>query len=286
MKDESKCIAIDGTDNSDGLDVVLQTYTGSDNQLFKILQDGAFYGIISKVSGNTSCLDVYGWSDKNGGLIKQWNYWGGSCQMWKLTPVRPEIADGKYTIKNLNSGLFISSENNNVVQGDKENWTLSRQTDGTYIIRSQNGKVLTVENSSDSDGANISLENPTGDNSQKFNLYVNSDGSYTLLSVASDNKSCADVYGISLENGANICQWNYWGGDGQKFIFEPAVPETIRGDVNADGKFSIADVIMMQKWLLAVPNIQLADKESGDLNEDNKLNVFDLCLMKYMLIED
>ncbi|MDE7139096.1 MAG: RICIN domain-containing protein, partial [Ruminococcus sp.] len=199
MKDESKCITVDGADSSDGLNIVLNTYTGADNQLFKIVQNGAFYGIVSKVSGDTAGLDVYGWSDKNGGVINQWNYWCGACQMWKLTPVRPEVADGQYTIKNLNSGLFISSENNNVVQGNKENWTLSRQKDGTYTIQSQNDKALTVENSSDSDGADISLENLTGDNSQKFSMYVNGDGSYTLLSVVSDNKSCADVYGISLE---------------------------------------------------------------------------------------
>lgn len=60
MTDESKCVAIDSTDNSDGLNIVLQTYTGADNQLFKVVHDGAFYGIVSKVSGDTSGLDVYG----------------------------------------------------------------------------------------------------------------------------------------------------------------------------------------------------------------------------------
>ena len=57
MKDESKCITVDGNDNSDGLNVVLKTYTGADNQLFKIVQDGAFYGIVSKVSGDTAGLN-------------------------------------------------------------------------------------------------------------------------------------------------------------------------------------------------------------------------------------
>ena len=92
--------------------------------------------------------------------------------MWKLTPVRPEVADGKYTIKNLNSGLFISSDNNNVIQGDIENWTLSRQKDDTYTIQAQNGKALTVENNSNSDGTNISLESLTGDDSQKLTVHI------------------------------------------------------------------------------------------------------------------
>ena len=39
------------------------------------------------------------------------------------------------------------------------------------------------------------------------------------------------------------------------------VPETIAakptGDVNNDGEFNVADVVMLQKWLLAVPNVEL-----------------------------
>lgn len=66
------------------------------------------------------------------------------------------------------------------------------------------------------------------------------------------------------------------------------VPESINmsipGDVNADGTFNISDVVMMQKWLLAVPDVKLEDWKAGDLCNDNILNVFDLCLMKRELI--
>ncbi len=151
------------------------------------------------------------------------------------------------------------------------------------MIQSQDGKALTVENNSDSDGTNISLEEFTGNNSQKFDLYCNSDGSYTLLSAASDSKSCVDVYEISLDSGANICQWNYWGGDGQKFILKPTLSESIIGDVNADGKFSVADVVAMQAWLLC--QCDSVDWKAGDVYEDNEINVFDLCLMKQLLIK-
>ena len=63
------------------------------------------------------------------------------------------------------------------------------------------------------------------------------------------------------------------------------MPETIiAGDVNADGEFSIADVVLLQKWLLAVPDTKLADWKAADLCEDNKLNVFDMCLMRRKLV--
>lgn len=68
------------------------------------------------------------------------------------------------------------------------------------------------------------------------------------------------------------------------------VPESkstgIRGDVNADGTFSVADVVALQKWLLAIPDAALADWNAGDLCEDGRLDVFDLCLMKRKLLSE
>ncbi len=285
MSDESKCIAVAGSDATDGLNVELQTYTGADNQLFRLVQDGAFCGIVSKCSGDTAGLDVYGWSEESGGNINQWNYWGGACQMWKLTPSYPEVNTGSYTIKNLNSGLYIADADGNAVQSASEAWKFTKLDDGYYTVQASDGRALTVENGSAEDGANILLSAYTGDASQKFTLYCNQDGSYTLLSAVSGSKSCADVYGISLEDGANICQWNYWGGNGQKFILEPAAAEdtAVIGDVNADGSLSILDLIMMQKFLLNVGD--LTDWQAGDLQEDGIINVYDIAVMKRLLTE-
>jgi len=64
------------------------------------------------------------------------------------------------------------------------------------------------------------------------------------------------------------------------------VTETPDGDVNADGKFNVADVVALQKWLLAVPDVKLANWKAGDFCEDNRLDVFDLCLMKRELLKN
>ena len=63
-------------------------------------------------------------------------------------------------------------------------------------------------------------------------------------------------------------------------------PESIAGDVNGDGEFNVADVITLQKWLLAVPDTQLANWKAADLCEDDRLDIFDLCLMKRALIAE
>lgn len=62
--------------------------------------------------------------------------------------------------------------------------------------------------------------------------------------------------------------------------------QMISGDVNADNSFNISDVVLLQKWLLAVPDTHIENLEAADLCKDNRLDVFDLCLMKRLLIEE
>lgn len=71
---------------------------------------------------------------------------------------------------------------------------------------------------------------------------------------------------------------------GEYSVEATCMSDFIQGDVNADGEFNIADVIILQKWLLAVPDTELANWKAADLCEDGTLNVFDLCMMKRELI--
>lgn len=67
-------------------------------------------------------------------------------------------------------------------------------------------------------------------------------------------------------------------------INDGTAAENIMGDVNLDGSFNVADVVLLQKWLLAVPEITLEKWENADFCVDGKLDVFDLCLMKRAII--
>ena len=66
--------------------------------------------------------------------------------------------------------------------------------------------------------------------------------------------------------------------------YENLIRNTVLGDVNADGELNIADVVLLQKWLLAVPDVSLANWEAADLCQNGELNVLDLCLMKRELL--
>ena len=59
--------------------------------------------------------------------------------------------------------------------------------------------------------------------------------------------------------------------------------EKIKGDVNADGVLNVADVVLFQKWLLAVPGVKLDEGEMADLYEDGNWNVLDLAVRKQKL---
>ena len=58
----------------------------------------------------------------------------------------------------------------------------------------------------------------------------------------------------------------------------------VRGDVNGDGTLNISDVVLLQRWLLAVPDTSLKQWQAADLCNDERLDVFDLCLMKRELL--
>ncbi len=57
------------------------------------------------------------------------------------------------------------------------------------------------------------------------------------------------------------------------------------GDVNADGTLSVADLVLMQKWLLGVPDAKLADWQAGDLCTDGRIDTFDLAAMRKEILK-
>ncbi len=64
----------------------------------------------------------------------------------------------------------------------------------------------------------------------------------------------------------------------------PTDPEasTLSGDVDGDGKLSIIDTIMLQKYLLCTAN--LTAPQNADLCEDGVIDAFDLAVMKRELV--
>ena len=61
-------------------------------------------------------------------------------------------------------------------------------------------------------------------------------------------------------------------------------PQQLIGDINTDGVCNLADVILLQKYLLTVEPFTKEQFEIADLNQDSKVNGIDLSLLKRMLL--
>ncbi len=206
---------------------------------------------------------------------------------------------------------------------DCQKWTLKEFGSGNYYwIRSYQDPAYALKAEGSENGSNIDIVAYSNkDSAQLFRFSKNLDGSYSIITHASKDACLVEVGYASLEGGANIQQWEPTSNNCQKWnaVTEtttvatttttttttttsqttqttaatettttttttepPAVPE--KPDLNGDGEFTILDVLLLQKWLLAVPGTTLADWTAGDLNADGRLNAFDLAMMKHALV--
>ena len=143
-----------------------------------------------------------------------------------------------YGIRNVNSSRCMdvyksgTSDGTNVQQygtvpGKANNtWKLRDAGDGYYYIISQlsDGKTgyLTVADGANTNGANIEISTFTGDDSQRFKLKRNSNGSYLILTKCSKETKCIEVINAEINAGANVQQWVSTGSTCQLWLFENA----------------------------------------------------------------
>lgn len=95
---------------------------------------------------------------------------------------------------------------------------------------------------------------------------------------------------IEPTTGVNDVYFIFKGGEGYLFnlnwfrINYPYENDNLNGDCNLDGAVSIADAVMMQKWLLGRSDV-LTCWRNADLNQDSRINAVDLSLLKQMLLQ-
>ena len=304
MGDESKCIAVASDTAADGTNVELQTYTGADNQLFKIVQSSkGSFGIVSKCSGGAGALDVFEWSKDNGGNVNQFAYKEYDCQLWNITPVHPKLTAGQgYYIREAFSGNYVTLGHDNTLvakagETKPTRWALSLTGDGTrYSFGDADFHwstlvpvLVAAENNSPDDGTPIQLMSVDNSTYASLKIIANKDGTYTILTSSSDYKSC--YYSeFTTDTQANIVQMKYdpKKTDYTRFILEPVSPTTIMkdklGDINLDGDVNVADLVLLQKYLLGAEK-ELPEWKNADMDNDGRLDMFDLVRLRRRLTE-
>lgn len=100
--------------------------------------------------------------------------------------------------------------------------------------------------------------------------------------LASDILTAFDELGIGYDDIDGMTVSAYGGEitlSDVKLLVDTDLPQTVSGDVNADGEFTMNDLVLMQRYLLKAVT-ELPDWRAGDLTGNGTLSTFDLILMK------
>ena len=287
MVNENWCVAVAENSADNGIEIHLDAkFTGADTQLWKLVKMGSYYGIASKCSDGKAALDVYEWSKDNGGAVKQWELWGGECQLWKITPTYASVPDGWYTLRSASTGKFLGYQKNEAYEADKEEGWQITHTDGGVSITNANGLALSA-------GTNT-LSLFTGDKKQLFEIRCNKYGCYTFLN-ADDSGSDSGALGYVLaptlartpsqpvttsETTETTTETTESTTTTETTVSETsaetdsetsasassttAAQSVLRGDVNCDTKINVSDAILLARVA--------AEDTGAKITEQGKLN--------------
>ena len=115
------------------------------------------------------------------------------------------------------------------------------------ILRHEAVPFLVVFNSPDDPQylINIEINKYTGEDSQKFYITQNSDGSYIIKTKITNNNSAVEIADAGKGSGDNVQQWSLNNYPNQDWIFEPATMSLkLRGkNVNNSEKSNEKEVI-------------------------------------------
>ena len=225
--------------NENCTNIEIWTENGKNPQDFMLKNAGNNqFGIVTSVSNGARGLDVENKETADGSNVQQYDYYGGSNQLWVLEKTdisnnntNVVMNDGWYYIKNLNAQKYLQVAGNqganavNVeigsgsgVKGQK--WYVTNTNDGYVTLKNGQGYMLDIEYGKNEDGTNIQTYSNNGADAQKFKIQALGNNQYAILTKVSSDKKALDVYNFGTSDGANVCQWTYYKNNNQIWYFE------------------------------------------------------------------
>ncbi|MCM1315818.1 MAG: dockerin type I domain-containing protein [Alistipes senegalensis] len=180
--------------------------------------------------------------------------------------------DGTYTITYNTANTLSNSDSTFYLKGSFNN-----QGNTDVFKKTDNSDIITITKELSVGKYTFNLYNLATDKSYGKNNTVITDTTNRLVLVNSGDACVLNATGGTYE-------FKYEISTNRLSIYYSNKTADCTGDVNADGKFNVADVVLLQKWLLAVPNVTLPDWKAADLCKDNKIDVFDMIEMRKLIV--
>ena len=107
----------------------------------------------------------------------------------------------------------------------------------------------------------------------------------SVCETAYENQLCPVLWDISeLHYDRNNCKM--YDEELKNSIMSVVETKTIKGDINGDGQFNIADAVKFNNYLISNDTLTNEQIKIADLNEDGVADVFDLVLFRQMVINN
>ncbi|MBQ8687391.1 MAG: RICIN domain-containing protein [Ruminococcus sp.] len=285
-------LGLENASADNGANVAVWSDAENDGQVFKFLanRDGT-YTIVSKVTEGKSAIGIAGGSVDAGANAMQWVCDGTDNQKW-IAAINGNLIRHMQVTDSTKASWSIDTEAavDDMVYGDRDNAayaTIPETLIGAeMIVTACDAKNSAEDLASFVAGADMTVYVALDARVSTVPGWLSS-WTMTDMTVTSSRGVTYNLYSLACKAGDAVTL----GTNGQVSgcvnytVFAVKTgeeePETVQGDVNADGTFSVADLVMMQKYLLNLGG--LTDLEAGDVYQDNRIQVLDLVWMKQML---
>lgn len=287
--DKTYVIDVTGGKTENGTNIELYAYKGNDNQKFLLTAnaDGSYQ--IHPKKDTAAFVEIASASEEAGANCALWEKTGSACQNWFLE----EVTFAGETMDTALSYHFINADLGADLAGQGD-WTIKSATGDLYYLIS-GGQYLTVQ-----DGKAVLAAADTTTNVQMMRFVKDPDGTYMIVPRAGYDKTAGRYTQAVGASSVEVIS----GAAGQRWLVEteplvlptesvpptepfpptdpvkPTEPDTppVLGDVNADGACTLADIVVLQKWLLGSGT--LTAWQNVDIDRNGMIDVFDLGLLK------
>lgn len=268
----SKLMDSQGAYTYNGAAIQLYTKLDLDSQKFKITdnQDGSIT-LRSKHTNFSKCVDVKDGKFILGNAIQSYDCNSSTAQRFVLVETTDvdfdEVEsvdaikrDKTYYIKSLVGDLYVQPNDSNVQNetkielndlSERAEWILKEKANGTFMLESnyKKGMQLDVPGGYDRESLNLQMwvQGDTENVNQVFDIYHNSDGTFTFKIKVNNYKRCVDIRDGFVKKNVVIQQYTCNNSYAQKFVLLEKESNgrkyiETKSEYNSTGDYKIKDI--------------------------------------------